>query len=286
MTPDRSDAGATNAYWGREGLERRILDALAATGKNVEALTVDDLAPADQFHGGGKAATERLARLADLKPDMRVLDVGGGLGGPARTLAAQFGCRVTVVDLTESYVRTATALTARLGLADRVTHQVGDALALDMGGQVFDVVWTQNSGMNIADKERLYAGFARVLRPGGLLVTQEPMAGPVQPAVFPLMWARDASASFLRSPGAMRGLIEAAGFQVRAWDDVTAEVTGPGSAAAIPAHSVQRIIMGERLDAIVNASHQNRDERRIVMIQAVLERRATPASAPSPRTSG
>jgi sarcosine/dimethylglycine N-methyltransferase len=279
-----SDARATNAYWGRDGLERRILDALAAAGKNVDALTIDDLAPADQFHGGGKGATERLARLADLKPGTRVLDVGGGLGGPARTLAGQFGCRVTLVDLTESYVGTGAALTARLGLADRVTHRVGDALAVDVGEE-FDVLWTQNSGMNITDKERLYAGFARVLRPGGLLVIQEPMAGPVQPVVFPVMWARDASMSFLRAPDAMRALIEAAGFQVRAWDDVTDEVAGPGSAAAIPAHSVQRIIMGDALDDIVRAGQQNRAERRIVMTQAVLERRAAPASAPRPRTS-
>ena len=140
--------------------------------------------------------------------------------------------------------------------------------------------------MNIADKERLYAGFARVLRPGGLLVIQEPMAGPVQPVVFPVMWARDARASFLRAPDAMRALIEAAGFQARAWEDVTDEIAGPGSAAAIPAHSVQRIIMGEALDAIVRAGQQNRAERRIVMTQAVLERRAAPASAPPPRTSG
>ena len=272
-----SDARATNVYWGRDGLERKILEALAAAGKNIEALTVDDLAPADQFHGGGKPATERLARLAGLKPGTRVLDVGGGLGGPARTLAGQFGCRVTVVDLTESYVRAATALTARLGLADRVTHRVGDALALDVGGEPFDVVWTQNSGMNIADKERLYGGFARVLQPGGLLVTQEPMAGPVQPVVFPVMWARDASASFLRTPEAMRAVMEASGFHVRAWDDVTGELTGPASAAAIPAHSVQQIIMGESLDAIIRAGHQNREERRIVMTQAVLQRRAARA---------
>ena len=281
-----SDAPATNAYWGRDGLEEKILDALAAAGKNVDSLTIDDLAPADQFHGGGKGATERLARLAGLKPGTRVLDVGGGLGGPARTLAGQFGCRVTVVDLTESYVRTGAALTAHLGLADRVTHRVGDALALDVGAEPFDVLWTQNSGMNIADKARLYAGFARVLRAGGLLVIQEPMAGPVQPVVFPVMWARDARASFLRAPDAMRALIEAAGFRARAWEDVTDEIAGPGSAAAIPAHSVQRIIMGEALDAIVRAGQRNRAERRIVMTQAVLERRAAPASAPPPRTSG
>ena len=274
---DGSDARATNEYWGREGLERRILDALAATGKNVDALTVDDLAPADHFHSGGKSATERLARLAQLRPGMRVLDVGGGLGGPARTLAAKFGCRVTLIDLTESYVRTGAALTARLGLADRVTHRVGDALALDVGDEPFDVVWTQNSGMNITDKERLYAGFARALRPGGVLALQEPMAGPVQPVLFPVMWARDAGASFLRGPDEMRKVIEAAGFQVRAWDDVTAEAAGPSTGVDSPAHSVQRIIMGDALEPIVRAGQRNREERRIVMIQAALERRATRA---------
>jgi len=274
---NRSDARATNAYWGRDGLERRILDALAAAGRNVDAPTVDDLAPADHFHSGGRAATERLARLAQLRPGMRVLDVGGGLGGPARTLAAKFGCTVTLVDLTESYVRAGAALTARLGLADRVSHRVGDALALELGDDVFDVVWTQNSGMNVSDKERLYAGFARAVRPGGLLALQEPMAGPVQPIVFPVMWARDAGASFLRRPDEMRRVIEGSGFVVRAWDDVTEEAMGPSTGADSPAHSVQRIIMGEALEPIVKAGQRNRAEQRIVMIQAVLERRAAPA---------
>src|SRR5678816_1690584 len=120
-----SDARATNAYWGRDGLERKILDALAAAGKNVDALTIDDLAPADQFHGGGKPATERLARLAGLKPGTRVLDVGGGLGGPARTLAVRFGCSVTLVDLTESYVSAGRALTTLVDLEGQVTHRLG-----------------------------------------------------------------------------------------------------------------------------------------------------------------
>jgi ubiquinone/menaquinone biosynthesis C-methylase UbiE len=264
----RSDAPATNAYWGREELERKIVDALAAAGKNIESLTVDDLAPADQFHSGGKGATERLARLAELRPGTRVLDVGGGLGGPARTLAAQFGCHVTLVDLTESYVRAGAALTARLGLADRVSHRVGDALALDVAPGAFDVVWTQNSGMNIADKDRLYAGFARAVRPGGVLALQEPMAGPVQPPIFPLMWAADSAASFLRTPDTMRAVIEKAGFRVRVWDDITEEI--PGVVPA-PAHSVQRIVMGAALDAIVAAGQRNRVERRIVMLQAVME---------------
>src|SRR5262247_1022002 len=123
---DASDIQAIHDYWGRDGLGQAILDTLAASGKTLNALTTDDLAPLDQFHGGGKAATVRLARLAGLQPGMQVLDVGGGLGGPARTLAAEFGCRVRVVDLTESYVRAAEVLTAQLGLDDRVTHHVGN----------------------------------------------------------------------------------------------------------------------------------------------------------------
>jgi SAM-dependent methyltransferase len=269
MPDTRSTA---TSYWGRDNLERAILDGLAKAGKDVDALTISDLAPMDQFHGGGKPATQRLARLAKLAPGTRVLDVGGGFGGPARTLAVEFGCHVTVVDSTESYVRAGAALTARLGLGDRVTHEVGDALALDGGRDRYDVVWTQNSGMNIADKERLYAGFARVLAPGGVLALQEPMAGPVEPVIYPVMWAEDERTSFLRPPEAMRAVMEAAGFRVREWADVTAESTGPTTGAGVPEHSIQRIVMGEGLDAIIAAGNRNRVDGRIVMIHAVLGR--------------
>jgi SAM-dependent methyltransferase len=267
-----ADADRIARYWGRAHLAEAILAALTARGVSLDALTVDALAPVDQFHGGGKPGTVRLARLAAVRPGTRVLDVGGGFGGPARTLAVEFGCHVTGIDLTESYVRAATVLTARMGLEDRVTHQVGNALALPFPDGAFDVVWTQNTGMNIADKEGLYAGFHRVLRPGGLLALQEPMAGPVEPVIYPVMWARDATTSFLRTPDAMRAVIEAAGFRARAWEDMTAETAGPTTGAAMPAHSIARLVMGDAIDAIVAAGHRNRDEHRIVSIQAVFER--------------
>ena len=265
-----ADARAANEYWGRAALDRAIIDALTAAGKDLSALTIDDLAPSDQFHGGGKPATVRLARLAGLRPGLRVLDVGGGLGGPARTLAVEFGCSVTLVDLTESYVSAGRALTALVDLEDRVTHRLGNALALPADGSPYDAVWTQNSGMNIEDKARLYAGFARILRPGGILALQEPMAGPGGPSIFPLMWARDAAASFLLPPERMRAVIEAAGFRLRAWDDVTEETGRAGG--AVPPHSIQRIVMGDALEAITRAGQRNREEGRIVMIQAVFER--------------
>lgn len=271
-TPE--SAGRQRSHWDREHLAESILAALAAAGKDPGALTIDDLAATDHFHGGGKPATVRLARLLGARPGLRVLDVGGGLGGPARTLAVEFGCHVTVVDLTESYVRAARMLTARLGLDDRVSHHVGDALDLRFDDGAFDVVWTQNSGMNIADKARLYRGFHRVLRPGGLLALQEPMAGPVQPPIFPLMWARDPSSSFLWAPARLRALIADTGFSERAWDDVTSDTAGPATAAVIPAHSAQRLIMGAALDDIIQAGHRNRTEGRLVSVQAVFERPA------------
>jgi len=266
------DAQAISQYWGRDNLGQAILDALAESGKHLDALTVDDLAPFDQFHGGGKKSTERLAGLAGFTPGTRVLDVGGGFGGPARTLAAEYGCQVTVIDLTESYLEAARLLTERLGLADRVTHQVGNALELPFEDGSFDAVWTQNSGMNIADKERLYQGFQRVLRPGGRLVFQEPMAGAAQPVIYPVMWARDASGSFLRTPDEMRALIEAAGFRARVWDDVTDEATGPSTGAVAPTRGIQHLVMGDDLDAITRAGDRNRRERRLAMVHAVFDR--------------
>ena len=259
-------------YWERADLGERMLAALAAAGKNVDALTIGDLAITDQFHGGGKPATDRLARLLAPKPGTRVLDVGGGAGGPARTLAAEHGCHVTVIDLTTSFVRAGQMLTSRLGLGNRVIHQQGNALELPFEAGAFDVVWTQNSGMNIQDKARLYAGFHRVLKAGGRVAMQEPMAGPVQPPIYPLMWARDPSGSFLATPAELRATVERAGFTVRVWEDVSAEFAGPPTAEAIPAHTAQRVIMGDAIDDIIRANHRNRVEERIVSVQAILER--------------
>jgi SAM-dependent methyltransferase len=268
----RIDTQRIAEHWDREHLAEKILKSLTATGKNLDTLTIDDLAASDQFHGGGKATTVRLAQLAAPPPGTRVLDIGGGMGGPARTLAVEFGCYVTTIDLTPSYVRAAEMLTARLKLTDQVSHHVGDALTLPFDDGAFDMAWTQNSGMNIADKERLYSGIHRVLRAGGRLAIQEPMAGSMQPVIFPVMWAREASTNFLRTPAEMRAVIERAGFRTRVWEDVTTEIAGPSTGTDVPAHSIQRLIMGDALDAIVAAGQRNRTEGRIVMIQAVFDR--------------
>jgi predicted O-methyltransferase YrrM len=150
---------AVNAYRSREGSGQPILDSLVAAGKILDALTIEDLAPVDQFHGGGMGATKGLVELAEISRSATVLDVGGGLGGPASTLAGLFGCKVTMIDLSESYVGAAEILTERVGLGDQAERHVGNALELPYDDGAFDVVWTQQAGMNISDKERLYKGF-------------------------------------------------------------------------------------------------------------------------------
>jgi SAM-dependent methyltransferase len=265
-----ADIDTVRRHWERSDLGDAIVAAIQASGRDPATLTVDDLAPLDQFHGGGLAATRRLAKLGELSPAMHVLDVGGGLGGPARTLAIEFGCRVTVIELAESYVDAGRRLTSMLALDDRVTFHVGDALTLPFHDGAFDAVWTQNSGMNIADKAGLYAGFHRVIRPGGRLVTQEPMAGLVRPPIYPLMWAPDPATDHLLPPDAMRAVIERSGFQAVAWEEVSPGGPPPGPA---PAQTVQRLVMGEaRVAQIAAAARRNEQERRIVMIHAVFAR--------------
>lgn len=257
------------AQWDRPGLGAAILGALEAAGRDLDALTVDDVAAADQFHSGGKPVTVRLARAAGFLPGTSVLDVGGGLGGPARVLAAEFGCVVTVVDITPSYVEAARMLTSRLGLEERVRHELGDALHLPFADGCFDAVWTQNSGMNIADKPALYAGFRRVLRSGGTLALQEPVAGRGGPPAFPVMWADDPSSSFLSTPEGLRQVIEAAGFRAGSWEDVPAELLAPRDAAPPPPHSIQRLVMGDRLERILQSTQQNLQEERVRLVQGV-----------------
>ena len=258
-------------HWERHGLSEAIVSALAESGKSLDGLTLDDLEPIDQFHGGRKRMTAHLAHLAELKPDMHVLDVGGGLGGAARTLAVEFGCRVTVLDLTETYIQAGKMLNSLLRLDHCITFQVGNALELPFDEPLFDAVWTQNSGMNIADKERLYSEFHRVLRPGGLLAIQEPMAGPNHPPIFPVMWSPDGTNHFLRTPEEMRRLIEAAGFRAQKWVDVTGQKETPRATA--PKHTIQTLVMGhERLEELLRVAQRNEAEKRLMMFQAVFDK--------------
>jgi len=212
---------AIQTHYTRADLGDVILAALEKAGKDVNRLSPEDLAPIDEFHIRGRAATIELARAAGLDATKRVLDIGSGVGGTSRCLATEFGCHVTGIDLTDEYCRAAETLSVRTGLAHLVDFRQGDATKLPFDDQTFDVVWTEHVSMNIPDKTRLYKEMHRVLKPGGTLAIYDVLAGPSGPVLFPVPWARTPDTSFLVQPSELRRLLEEAGFMISDWSDTT-----------------------------------------------------------------
>ncbi|RAI59786.1 class I SAM-dependent methyltransferase [Roseicella frigidaeris] len=203
-------------HYGHAALEHAILAALAAMGKDPDHLTPEDLAPVDEFHIGGRAATRDLADAMRLAPGLALLDIGCGLGGAARLFAGEFGCRVTGLDLTADYVRCAAALARRVGLGGQAEFRQGSALALPFAEAGFDAATLLHVGMNIADKARLFAEARRVLRPGGVFGIYDVMREGEGDLAFPLPWAAGAATSFVEDADTYRRLLAAAGFAVEA----------------------------------------------------------------------
>lgn len=267
-----------SGHYGRADVAEAIVEGLRAAGKDLDAVTLDDLAPVDQFHTRGKAATLDLARRAGLRAGERVLDVGGGIGGPARTLAAEYGCSVTVLDLTEAFCRAGERLTELTRLGERVSFRHGSALEMPFQEASFDVAWTQHSSMNIEDKERLYAEIQRVLGPGGTLALHEIMAGPVQPIHFPVPWAPEPSISFLRAPEEIRALLGRLGFREQEWVDSSAQALDwfrerAAAAAELPSQQVGLpLLLGSAFGEMFRNQVRNLEEQRIIIVEAVFKR--------------
>lgn len=269
---------SVNQQYGQADLRTKVLTALQNAGKNVDALTRADLSTFDEFHIGGIAETRSLAAMAGLQPAMHILDVGSGLGGPARTLAAEFDCRVTGIDLTEAFCQTAEMLTERVGLSDRVQFRQGNALDMPFDDASFDVVWTQFAAMNIGEKSRLYDEMKRVLRPGGKLVLYEVMAGAQGDLNFPVFWANDPSLSFLRPPDEIRALLAEKGFNKLVWNDLTAQASEWYKAIIAraqqdgppPPLSFNVFIVDSVPQKAANVL-RNLEENRIVVVQGIYE---------------
>jgi MPBQ/MSBQ methyltransferase len=271
-------ADAVGAHYTSGNLGAQILATLYATGKSLDALQVKDLTPIDQFHFGGAHATRELIERAGLEPGMSVLDVGGGLGGPARLIAHDAACTVTVLDISEEFCQVGEMLTAGVGLADRVTFQHGSALDMPFPNDAFDGVWMQHTTMNIAEKERLYREVYRVLRPGGRLALQENMAGPVQPIHFPVPWAGDATINFLQPPAQLYALLTEIGFRAIEWIDEREAILSylkaveAGKVPAGPSAIGARLHFGDQVTEMTRNFGRNLREDRLTHVQAVFAR--------------
>jgi sarcosine/dimethylglycine N-methyltransferase len=269
--------GRVERHYAREAILESILSALRQQGKDPQHLTPSDLAPVDAFHTRGRAATIELAQRASLKPGLRVLDVGCGLGGSVRYLAAEHRCRVVGVDLTKEYVEVARALAELVGLQDSVEFRQASALGLPFDDGAFDVVWTEHVQANVADKPAFYAEIARVLAPRGRLVFHDVMQGGGGQAHFPVPWAEDGAISFLVSPDVVRQILEGLGFTVLDWQDRSRESLDWFSRAVErltqsgPPPLGLHLLMGDTARAKVENVARNLREGRIVVVQAVAE---------------
>ncbi|WP_366556549.1 class I SAM-dependent methyltransferase [Aquibaculum sediminis] len=218
-----TDNGDIAGHYARGGrLSEKVLQLARQHRVSPEGpLTVADLATFDQFHLRARQGTAELAEQAQPAPGSLVLDIGAGIGGPARQLAESCDVTVVALDLTEAYCRDAATLSAAVGLERAVLACCADAGRLPFPDATFDLVWTQHAAMNIPDKQALYGEAARVLKPRGRLALHDVMAGPAGPPHYPTPWAGQAEQSFLLPPEDIRALIKGCGLSELSWEDRT-----------------------------------------------------------------
>jgi SAM-dependent methyltransferase len=207
-----TDTSTVADHWGRADLYETITTALWKAGADLNALTIDQLAPVDHFHARGLPATIELANELPVSAGSRLLDIGCGLGGPARYMADRFGVSVTGIDITPSFVETGNRLTALVGMTDRVSLQQGDGCDLPFDDASFDGAYSQHVTMNIADRARFFAEAFRVIVPGGFFALSEHSRGERGELLHPVPWSEDGSGEFLIPPQETCSLLEEVGF--------------------------------------------------------------------------
>jgi SAM-dependent methyltransferase len=261
------------AHYRATGLTERLKAALVSLGPEDQRLMPQQLGTLDQFHTRGLAATAELAKLAGITVDSSVLDVGSGIGGPARFLAATYGCRVTGVDLSEPFVEAARYLTERTGQGEQVSFEAGSALDLPFADGHFDVATLQHVAMNISDRARLYREIRRVLKPGGRFATFDVVANGSEPH-YPVPWARTPATSFLLTAAATREAVRDAGFRILSWQDDTEPARTWVSqlrASGPPPSPNLGVVMGPDFGELAANLGRNLMEGRVGILTAVFE---------------
>lgn len=210
MTNDK----AVSDHYQHGDLLNAIHAALAELGKTADSVTIEDLAPVDEFHIGGRRATAHFLGQLDFSAHDHLLDVGCGLGGAARYVADTYKSRVTGIDLTPEFIETGNALCNQVGLDQQITLQQGSALDLPFQNETFDGGYMLHVGMNIADKGQLFAEISRVLRPGATFGVYDIMRIKEGELVYPVPWAAGPGTSHLATPEQYKQALLAAGFVI------------------------------------------------------------------------
>ena len=195
-------------------LVEEIRAGIEKLGKSIAEVKVEDLGPVDEFHVGGRVATESFLSQLGITKEHHILDVGCGLGGSSRWAAQEYGCRITGIDLTPEYIATGNTLCEWTGLNTQIQLQVEDATALSHADNSFDAAYMMHVGMNIEDKNALATELHRVVRPGckvGIYDVMRVEAGDLE---FPVPWAADSDGSSVATSAVYRSVLEAAGFNI------------------------------------------------------------------------
>jgi SAM-dependent methyltransferase len=256
-------------HYGRAGLADELRDVLARAEPPRAVF--------DQFHSRADEATAQLARLAGLRRGMRLLDVGSGLGGAARYVASRYHVQVTGIELVREYVRLADVVTARAGLADRISFKHGNAQSAPFPMASFDCVWLQHVLMNVVDKTRLLAELRRVLEPSGRLAIHEVVAADTRELRYPLPWARSPLTHFLPTSERLRTALESAGFTLDTWQDTTGAATAwwratAASVRAAGGDSTWHTLLGDDAAEMIDNVVDNLRAGRIGIVIAVFTR--------------
>jgi SAM-dependent methyltransferase len=267
---------AINIQYGQSNLVEKILEILYREEINTAEMVRNSFEPIEELHLLGSKATLELAQKVGLNDHMKMLDVGCGIGGPARTIASNFRCHITGLDLSKEYCKAAELINEYVGLSDKIEIQQGNALDMPFDNAIFDVVFLQHVLMNIANKERLFSQIKRVLRPEGRLALYTICAGKITPINFPVIWANNADINFLISALDLQKLIKSNGFKEISWNDYTKEIikaidlqrTNPRPQRKPPIN-LGLIVMEPSLKWKNMAL--NLKEQRIVVIQGIFE---------------
>ena len=267
-------------HYSHGGLLRAIRDGVERLGESPETVSVEDLGPVDEFHIGGRVATETFLGQLEIAAHDHVLDVGCGLGGASRFAAQEYGCRVTGIDLTDEYVTTGEEMNRWVGLDNLITLERGDATATPYPDGTFDKSFMMHVGMNIEDKQSLAMELHRILRPGGRLGIYDVMRVGNGALRFPVPWATSPEESAVSSPDAYRDSLEAAGFRVIAEHDRSAfalEFFSLLQARAGGAESPPlglHILMGDSAPEKVRNMIENVSQHRVAPVEIIVERPA------------
>lgn len=209
-----NDSKSVVNHYKQKDLVGKILAGIEQLGMTSNTVTVEDLAPVDEFHIGGRTATKSFLDTLSMGKNEYVLDVGCGIGGTSRFVAHTYGCRVAGVDLMKEFIETGTTLSQWLGLKRKVILSQGNVLALDFPDATFDKALMLHVGMNISDKFRLMKEIGRVLKPGGVFGIYDIMRLAEGEVFYPVPWASNAKSSSLSSPEIYRRALAEAGFKV------------------------------------------------------------------------